>query len=473
MASRDKSSSKEDEESSCRYLYVDSEPVEKKFRSNGVEPRPLSHSAEEVEKELAIYKKEVSEKSIYYTAGKVKDFPILSLTATRKNQTDIRFQFPYNNVEEVYAQADQSQVGTSTKTLFLPDARKSKEFSKLKVNESWEDTVTSVCSQVRQVLAPGATKVTADLYKLLLYREKDFFHHHQDSQRSARMFATLLFFLPVEYEGGEFVVHDPEKYENTFIIEKAKEESPWVAFYTDVRHEVREIKKGYRVALNYSLCFEGAMPPPVFPPLSSSATAAVESYFSVYKNNKLSFPLRYEYTLATLSPEYLKGIDAYVYSALREVCTLELQFVLQFKKTRAIYYEYGESENMKLFQNVYAVDEEKARLFFEMSAEKKKALEELDHEEEKAVSYKNIKEVSQEYDKKYHQLMEMVKFSQRGTQTEWIVKRNSFGQPDVSVNWIVSFQRGDMGAWLGNSCPAEDYYYLCGAIVARKEKNNR
>ena len=282
------------------------------------------------------------------------------------------------------------------------------------------------------------------------------------------MFATLLFFLPVEYEGGQFVIYDPESYINTFVIEGVNKEIPWVAFYTDVRHEVKKIKKGYRVALNYSLCFEGAMShSPVFPPLSSSAAASVERYFSVYKKNKLSFPLCYEYTLATLSPEYLKGIDAYVYSALHEVSTLELQFVLLFQKTRAIHYRDGdEPHNMQLFQNVYAVDEKKARLFFEISADKEKALEVLDREV-KDVYYKNREKVSQEYDLKFLRLLQMVKYSQIGSHTEWVVKRNSFGEPDAGFKWAsVSFEQG-MHEWLGNEHPAEDYYYLYGAIVAR------
>ena len=66
MACRGESSNEEDKESSVSSLYVDYESSVRKFRSNGVEPRPLSHSAEEVEKDLAIYKKEVLEKTIYY-----------------------------------------------------------------------------------------------------------------------------------------------------------------------------------------------------------------------------------------------------------------------------------------------------------------------------------------------------------------------------------------------------------------------
>ena len=79
--------------------------------------------------------------------------------------------------------------------MYRLDARKSREFSKVDVlNKSWKD---AVCGQIRDIMAPGAMKVNAELYKLLVYREGDFFHQHQDAQLSTRMFATLLVFLPV------------------------------------------------------------------------------------------------------------------------------------------------------------------------------------------------------------------------------------------------------------------------------------
>ena len=66
-----------------------------------------------------------------------------------------------------------------------------------------------MCEKVRQVLAPVAARVNADLYKLLLYRKGDFFSRHQDAQHSDRMFATLLFFLPVDHLGGKFSLFEP------------------------------------------------------------------------------------------------------------------------------------------------------------------------------------------------------------------------------------------------------------------------
>ena len=82
--------------------------------------------------------------------------------------------------------------------MYRLDARKSREFSKVDVlNKSWKEKIDAVCGQIRDIMAPGATKVNAELYKLLVYREGDFFPQHQDAQLSTHMFATLLVFLPV------------------------------------------------------------------------------------------------------------------------------------------------------------------------------------------------------------------------------------------------------------------------------------
>lgn len=142
-------------------------------------------------------------------------------------------------------------MGTAKKTLFRLDARKSKEFSNVEVlNESWKEKIDAICGQIRDALAPGAAKVNAKLYKLLIYREGDFFQPHQDAQLSARMFATLLVFLPVRYTGGQF---EPGSWKERVSIEDRKvvDGCSWVAFYTDVRYRASEVEGGFRLLLEF------------------------------------------------------------------------------------------------------------------------------------------------------------------------------------------------------------------------------
>ena len=48
--------------------------------------------------------------------------------------------------------------------------------------------------------------------------------HVQDTPKTANMVATLVLILPSEFEGGEFVLTDPEKQEDIVLSLPAKDE---------------------------------------------------------------------------------------------------------------------------------------------------------------------------------------------------------------------------------------------------------
>ena len=419
------------------------------YQRQQVFPQELTPAASRVEKALREYKKEL--KPPYFVNGQVDGCcPSIQISANESGLGNAVLEHPYAGVEDLYAQAEQSQVGTATKTLYRLDARKSKEFSDINVlNDSWKDEVTAVCDRVQQVLAPGAEKVNAELYKLLIYSKGDFFRIHQDAQHSARMFATLLFFLPVRYTGGEFEVFDRFNREDAHDIEDKKipGSCSWVAFYTDVRHRVTKIQEGFRVVLNYSLSFDGAMAPSSFlPPIICEA--AIVDYFKNAENKALAIPLSYEYTLATLSPDFLKGLDAYVFRALQTLAVAELHYVIRFDKTKTTDYGLGHEQ---IFQGIFLVDRDLAQRYFQIAKEMEG----------------NRKEREQ-CDEKYMTLLEEVKASQKGFDLEWIVERK-YGEMAYDCVTQLSFEHGSVG-WLGNMSPAEEYYYLNAAIVVQHQK---
>ncbi len=428
--------------------------------------RQLTPAGSEVENALADYKEEVI--AFYFTTSHVDECPSLKILAKEPGLKDVKFEHPYSGVEEMYSIAEQSQVGTDQKTLFLPDARKSKEFSNIEVlNESWNDKVTTVCDKVQQVLAPGAKKVSAELYKLLIYREGDFFNRHQDAQHSTRMFATLLFFLPVKYTGGEFSMYQPPaKYfsdaESVIVDRKVPNECSWVAFYTDVSHRVSEVKGGSRVVLNYSLSFEGAMSPSqlLLPRLSPLAARILNNYFLTRNKKMLAIPLSYEYTLASLSPDFLKGIDAYVFNAIEKVSLPELYFILRFDKTKVFPRDEDyESDHEQVFQGVFLVNHEIARRYFDILNESERQLAEFED-----TWCDRGRRLKKERDGEYLALMKNVKASQGKFDLEWIDYEASRWR-----NNILAFEHGETG-WLGNMTPAEEYYYLTAAIVVHGKR---
>ena len=97
------------------------------------------------------------------------------------------------------------------------------------------------------------------------------------------------------------------------------------------------MEEGFCVVLNYCLSFDGAMSPSsMLPIMDPFGSAIITNYFSAGSKKILAIPLRYEYTQASLSADFLKGIDAYVFNALEKIAIPELNFVLRFNKTKVI-----------------------------------------------------------------------------------------------------------------------------------------
>ena len=443
-----------------------------------VEPTQLTPPAAKVEEALRDFKDGVGSKAPDYASGHIDQCPNVRILASKEEGPNYDFRQPYDCVEELYELAEQSQVGTATETLYRLDARKSKEFSRIEVlSESWNDKVTSVCEEIRQKLAPGASKVTAHLYKLLLYSEGDFFHQHQDAQHSTHMFGTLLFFLPIDHEGGDFCLYERGSFRNSssqqFKAPKSSKGCTWVSFYTDVRHRVDKITKGHRVVLNYSLCFEGSMSPlPVFPSFSPDAASVITSCLSSARK-VLAVPLTYNYTLATLSPDFLKGIDAYLYAAINQIASIDLQFVMGLDKTKVIFgYEDGwdfDHSHSQLFQGVSAVPLEIAKIFFDVfhvSEQQMNKLKEKNGEEEEREKWKKISAIRNSTEAVYESLMKMVRTTQEDLDMEWIVRRNKEGNAAEFAHSYISFSSGKL-SWLGNMSPAKEYYYLRAAMLIK------
>ncbi|KAJ3491967.1 hypothetical protein NLI96_g259 [Meripilus lineatus] len=100
-------------------------------------------------------------------------------------------------------------------------------------------------------------RVEAEIYKLNVYGEGSFFKPHVDTPRGENMFGSLVIVFKTPHEGGSLIVRDHGQ-EWTFDSAGAvaTHEEPcvgYIAFYSDVEHEVTPVTKGYRVTLTYNL----------------------------------------------------------------------------------------------------------------------------------------------------------------------------------------------------------------------------
>jgi hypothetical protein len=391
-------------------------------------------------------------------APSLKAFPVAENAQNGSDGDDncLNTSPPYVNSDELYISAQESQVGTIEETQFQLDARKSKEFRRASIlDEEWQIQLERVCEEIRVKLAPGASSVTAQFYKLLLFAEGDFSNAHQDAQDSRRMFASLLFFLPVVYEGGAFKLFD-DSWKEVVDQKQAGSSTSWVAFYTDVCHSMEKVKRGFRLVLKYQLLFEGSMcPSAALHTFDGGLERAFLRYMKHLKENGsmcgLAIPLKYKYTESTLFPDFLKGIDSLVYNSLTKIGNPELKHTLKIDKTKIFgRKEDGEWDWDFEFSGLYLVSDDIALKFrcIHQEHSSSKAREE---------AYTTA-------------LLPLLHDSCKGeNELELLIPRYQ-GSWEMSlgnggVDYSVDFRSKESYSWLGSMAPAAEYYYLDACMV--------
>jgi hypothetical protein len=154
-------------------------------------------------------------------------------------------------------QCRQAPYGKGTETLVDTDVRRTWELDPDRfqlTNPKWEELIEKIVANVQRELGLEDRKLTAHLYKLLVYEKGGFFLPHRDGEKLDRMVATLIIVLPSVCEGGELILsHDGWQYEIRFPGAASGYELSFAAFYADCQHEVRPIRSGYRVCLTYNV----------------------------------------------------------------------------------------------------------------------------------------------------------------------------------------------------------------------------
>ena len=151
----------------------------------------------------------------------------------------------------------QAPYGKGTQTLVDTDVRRVWEMDPAQfelTNPKWKALIRSIIKEVKQRLGLEECKLSAHLYKLLLYEKGSFFLPHRDGERLDAMVATLIVTLPCAHEGGELVVrHEGREHEIAFPGAASGVDLSWAAFYADCSHEVRPLRSGYRPCLVYNV----------------------------------------------------------------------------------------------------------------------------------------------------------------------------------------------------------------------------
>lgn len=179
-------------------------------------------------------------------------------------------------------------------------------------------------------------KISAQLYKLLLYEEGAFFKPHKDSEKAPGMFATLVISLPSAHEGGELLLtHGNETKTISLCSEFAMS---WAAWYADVLHEVKPVTSGYRLDLTYNLVRSNWSPEEMslaYGGHKNRLVTALRQFDTCQAQRSSRFecpdflihPLSHQYTQPSLRIDRLKGADLGWIQCLQKAAA-ELGFAL-------------------------------------------------------------------------------------------------------------------------------------------------
>jgi predicted 2-oxoglutarate/Fe(II)-dependent dioxygenase YbiX len=238
--------------------------------------------------------------------------------------------------QQLRAAASPSAFGLREQTLHDPNVRNSWEVGprRVKLSARWEEALRGHLVEIQDALGvPAGAVLRAELDKLLLYEQGQFFKPHQDSEKSDDMVGTLVVVLPSQYTGGALTVeHRGERSTFKRLATQAKDLS-LLAFYADCHHEISPVSTGVRVALTYRLVLDargaevslrdhGA--------LVERLTGQVRAHFETpvargylrtppAPPRRLIYLLDHEYTQRSLSWDHLKNGDRLRAAALQAV----------------------------------------------------------------------------------------------------------------------------------------------------------
>lgn len=229
----------------------------------------------------------------------------------------IRLPLGTTQARKLIGACRQAPYGKGTATLVDTDVRKVWELDPEHLaltNPRWNELLTSIVGDVQAALGLADSELTAHLYKLLLYEPGSFFLAHRDGEKLDGMVATLVIALPSPHEGGELIVtHEGQRHEISLAGAASGHDLSYAAFYADCEHEVRPVRKGYRLCLVYNLTLARARSKRgISAPRTSTAVAALGELFGQWPTDsapKLAVALDHQYSQAGLKIDTLKGVD--------------------------------------------------------------------------------------------------------------------------------------------------------------------
>ncbi len=257
----------------------------------------------------------------------------------------LSFPLPDEQAKKITRKAKRAPYGRGEETIVDTRVRNVWQVPPQKVKlggKSWSTTMDKIVHRVAHGFGCDPSKVSTELYKLLLYDKGSFFTAHRDTEKTDGMFATLVVVLPSFHQGGELVIRHGEREVSLDLAPQETSEITFAAFYADCQHEVRPITQGNRICLVYNLIQKAgpgkkkkakqALTAPDYSSEIAKATEMLRKWQETRASPKLAYLLEHQYSPGGLSFSGLKNKDAAVASVLSKAadqadCVIHLGIV--------------------------------------------------------------------------------------------------------------------------------------------------
>ncbi|KAF8657105.1 hypothetical protein AX16_002292 [Volvariella volvacea WC 439] len=148
--------------------------------------------------------------------------------------------------------------GMNDKDVYDETYRRARQMDTSFFSTKFDPVFNGIVKAIEEQLRHSLEDVRAELYKLNIYgEERVIFQSSQRTPRQETMFGSLVVVFPTAHEGGNLLLRRGGQ-QWTFSAKKllastTKPSIAFVAFYSDIEHEVEVVSSGYRVTLTYNL----------------------------------------------------------------------------------------------------------------------------------------------------------------------------------------------------------------------------
>ncbi|KAF8880038.1 hypothetical protein BD779DRAFT_1612810 [Infundibulicybe gibba] len=178
----------------------------------------------------------------------------------------LRLHLPTASDKELQLLADACEpatFGRNQADVLDESYRKARKMDNDKFFTKFTPDTYQLLERIGAQLLDGAVQqrgIRAEPYKLNVYGKDSFFKSHKDTPRGSNMFASLVVIFPTQHEGGALLLrHRGEEWSFDSATAVTRSNEPcfaYIAFYSDVEHEVSVVLSGYRITLTYNLYFK-------------------------------------------------------------------------------------------------------------------------------------------------------------------------------------------------------------------------